>query len=232
MLIYLFIYFKRVLKTARSENGFIQSVSLDSWLRAQWSKGETHLKHFANKGHWSGASLTTVFFLFPSLCDKFKVKRPASANQKHIFMLGLRADAEQGSNPAWTRSLCWACVWFLSFSLQMNDGPHPAREGFHPFQLLSLNEQTVLSSSERQPHPVQSHGYVTMATVSDWVHMGKLRERRGRGRESQTEENTESFSSEEQKPGGWQTCGRRSSALFFLFPWQPVHRGLCSVAPC
>lgn len=65
----------------------------------------------------------------------------------------------------------------------MNEGLHPAREGFHPFQLLFLNEQTPLSSSELQPHPVQSHGYVSMATVSNWVHMGKQQEQKERARE-------------------------------------------------
>lgn len=72
----------------------------------------------------------------------------------------------------------------------MNGGLHPARGGFHPFQLLFLNEQTPLSSSKLQPHPVQSHGYVSMATVSDWVHMGKQREQKERAKERERDRET------------------------------------------
>lgn len=74
----------------------------------------------------------------------------------------------------------------------MTEGLHPATEGFHPFQLLFLNEQTALSSSELQPHPVQSHSCVTMATVSNRVHMGAQRKtERARERERKTKDREE-----------------------------------------
>lgn len=106
----------------------------------------------------------------------------------------------------------------------MNEGLLPARAGFHPVQLLLfLTEQTVLSSSELQPHPVQSHGYVSMATVSNRVHMGKHWKQKERERGGMMKKRK--VSPWKSKPGI--TCWLRSSASTALpwsalaFPWQP-----------
>lgn len=107
------------------------------------------------------------------------------------------------------------------FQLKMNDGLHPAREGFHPFQLLFLNEQTAFPSSELQPYPVQSHGYVSIATVSNWVHMRKLWEQREHERER---ENKVSPSMSEPGWGfDWHHMGRpdRELVVFYVALQRP-----------